>query len=172
MPVDHNRAIPALALALALSAALAPAALAQIARQDPTQCQGQPEIRPLQALEVRTSRGRTQFLVEFADTGRKREFGLMCRRQLAADRGMLFDFKQPVDGIAFWMRNTLIPLDIIYIRPNGTVLSIARDVRPLDESPVPAGGVIRGVLELRAGRAAELGLLPGDRIVHRIFPRG
>lgn len=166
---------PGLALAIALAAtAITPAGpvWAQIARQDPARCKGQREIKPLQPLEIRTSRGKAQFRVEFADTNRKREFGLMCRRALADDRGMLFDFQQPVDGVAFWMRNTLIPLDIIYIRPDGKVLSIARNVQALDETPVPAGGVIRGVLELRAGRAAELGLVPGDRIVHRIFPRG
>jgi uncharacterized membrane protein (UPF0127 family) len=85
---------------------------------------------------------------------------------------MLVDFKRPTENVAFWMRNSLIGLDIVYIRPDGTVLSIARSVRPLDETPVPAGGTIRGVLELRAGRAAEIGLLPGDRVTHRIFPRG
>jgi len=73
--------------------------------------------------------------------------------------------------VAFWMRNTLISLDIIYIRPDGVVLSIARNVKPLDESPVPSGGRVRAVLELAAGRAAQLGILPGDRIEHRIFAR-
>lgn len=159
-------------LALLLTLASGGGVQAQIARQNPSHCKGQPELRPLQPLTVQTARGRTAFKVEFADTGIKREYGLMCRRSLAADRGMLFDFRQPVDGVAFWMRNTLIPLDIIYIRPDGVVLSIAPDVRPLDETPVPAGGVIRGVLELRAGRAAEMGLRPGDRVLHRIFPGG
>jgi uncharacterized membrane protein (UPF0127 family) len=90
---------------------------------------------------------------------------------LAADRGMLFDFQAPTDDVAFWMRNTLIPLDIVFIRPDGRVLSIARDAKPLDETPLPAGGTIRGVLELAGGRAAEIGLMPGDRVVHRIFPQ-
>jgi uncharacterized membrane protein (UPF0127 family) len=158
-----------LALALAFAA---PATAQQIPRMDPAHCKGQPEIKPLQPLEIATSKGAARFMVEFADTDRTREYGLMCRRALAADRGMLFDFKTPVDGAAFWMRNTLIPLDIIYIKPDGTVLSIARNVPALDESPVPAGGRIRAVLELASGRAAQLGILPGDRIVHRIFPRG
>jgi uncharacterized membrane protein (UPF0127 family) len=126
----------------------------------------------LQPLEISTSKGPAKFMVEFADTEKTREYGLMCRKLVAPDRGMLFDFKGPVDNVAFWMRNTLIPLDIIYIRPDGTVLSIARNVPPLNESPVPAGGRIRAVLELASGRAAQLGILPGDRIVHRIFPRG
>ncbi|MDB5425934.1 MAG: hypothetical protein JWQ29_3350 [Phenylobacterium sp.] len=160
---------------LALAAALAlggPAAAQQIPRMDPAHCVGQPEIRPLQPLAIATSKGPARFMVEFADNDRRREYGLMCRKAVAPDRGMLFDFKAPMDDVAFWMRNTVIPLDIIYIRPDGTVLSIARNVPPLDESPVPAGGRVRAVLELAAGRAAQLGILPGDRIVHRIFPHG
>jgi hypothetical protein len=70
------------------------------------------------------------------------------------------------------MRNTLIPLDIIYIQADGTVLSIARNATPLSDTPIPSGGPILGVLELAGGRAAEIGLLPGDRIRHRIFPGG
>jgi uncharacterized membrane protein (UPF0127 family) len=159
-------------LALSVALAFAPAALAELPRQDPAACRGQPEIKPLQPLEIQTTGGRARFMVEFADTALTREYGLMCRKTLAPDRGMLFDFKGPVDGAAFWMRNTLISLDIIYIRPDGTVLSIARNVPPLDESPVPAGGRIRAVLEIPAGRAAQLGVLPGDRIAHRIFTGG
>jgi uncharacterized membrane protein (UPF0127 family) len=158
-------------LALAAALVLGPPASA-LPRQDPAACRGQPELKPLQPLEIRTSNGPARFLVEFAGSDKTREYGLMCRRKLAPDRGMLFDFHRPVDGVAFWMRNTLIPLDIIFIRPDGKVLSIARNVRPLDESPVPAGGRIRAVLEIPAGRAAQLGILPGDRVNHRIFPRG
>ena len=157
---------------LALALAASPVAAQQIPRMDPAHCTGQPEIKPLQPLEIATSKGPAKFMVEFADTEKTREYGLMCRKLVAPDRGMLFDFKGPVDNVAFWMRNTLIPLDIIYIRPDGTVLSIARNAPPLNESPVPAGGRIRAVLELASGRAAQLGILPGDRIVHRIFPRG
>ena len=167
-----RRGLIALTASLAASLAVWAPAGAQISRQDPAHCKGQAELKPLQPLRILTSRGRVSFRVEFADTDRSREFGLMCRRAVASDRGMLFDFKQPVDGVAFWMRNTIIPLDILYIRPDGTVLSIARNVPALDETPVPAGGRIRAVLELASGRAAELGILPGDRIVHRIFRRG
>ena len=174
--MSHNptgrRGFLALAASLALSsAALSPAMAAGLPRQDPAHCRGQAELRPLQPLVLNTSRGPQSFMVEFADTDPTREYGLMCRKQLAADRGMLFDFKRPMQGVAFWMRNTLISLDIVYIRPDGTVLSIARNVPPLDESPVPAGGTIRAVLELPAGRAAQIGLLPGDKVGHRIFAR-
>lgn len=142
-------------------------------RQSPDACTaGQAELKPLQPLTLETDKGRYAFKVEDADTDGKRETGLMCRKALAADRGMLFDFKRPKGDVAFWMRNTLIPLDIVFIRPDGRVLSIARNARPLDETPLPAGGVIRAVLELAGGRAAEIGLMPGDRVVHRIFPQG
>ena len=157
-------------LPLAVALALAAPASAEVPRQDPAHCVvGQPQIKPLQPLTLMTSKGPVKLMVEVADTDRTRETGMMCRKIAPRDRGMLFDFKQPVDGVGFWMRNTLIPLDIVYIRPDGTVLSIARNVPALDESGVPAGGRIRAVLELGAGRAAEFGLLPGDRVSHRIF---
>lgn len=131
---------------------------------------GQAEVKPLQPLTLRTATGAKALQVEYVATPRTREIGLMCRRSLAADRGMLFDFRRPQPA-AFWMRNTLIPLDIVFIRPDGRILSIARNARPLDESLIPSGGVILGVLELRGGRAAELGLLPGDQVEHRMFAR-
>lgn len=160
------------ALALVATLAFASAAQAELPRQDPSRCKGQKEITPLQTLVAHTARGPVTFKVELADTQTKREYGLMCRRSLAPDRGMLFDFKVVQPQTAFWMRNTLIPLDIIYIRKDGTVLSIARNVQPLDETPVPSGGPTLAVLEVAAGRTDQIGLLPGDRISHKIFKRG
>lgn len=161
------------AVAIAAAFALAGSGAAEAApRQSGPACTaGQAELKPLQPLILETGKGRYAFKVEDADTGRKRETGLMCRKSLAPDRGMLFDFGRPTGDVAFWMRNTLIPLDIVFIRPDGRVLSIARNAQPHDETPLPAGGVIRGVLELPAGRAAEIGLLPGDKVLHRIFPQ-
>lgn len=159
-----------LSVTLAALALATPACAAvDLPRQDPANCRGQPVIQPLQPLEVVTPKGRARLMVEFADSERERAFGLMCRKAVAPDRGMLFDFgaSQP---LAFWMRNTLIPLDIIYIQADGRVLSIVRGARPLDERPLPSGGPARAVLELASGRAAQLGILPGDRILHRIFP--
>ncbi len=95
----------------------------------------------------------------------------MFRKSLAPDRGMLFRYNPP-QRAAFWMKNTLIPLDIIYIAPDGRVLSIARNAVPHDETPLPSGGVIQGVLEIPGGRAAQLGILPGDRVLNKIFPKG
>lgn len=132
-------------------------------------CVGNPELKPLKPLTVQTSRGSYSFLVEVADTDRERELGLMCRRSLAPDRGMFFDFIRERSDAAFWMRNTLIPLDIVYIRKDGVVRSIVRNARPLDETPRPAGGPILGVLELAGGRAAQIGLQPGDRVDFPVF---
>jgi uncharacterized membrane protein (UPF0127 family) len=122
-------------------------------------------------LEIVTAQGRTRFQVEVVDNDRTRAQGLMYRKSLAPDRGMLFDFKTPRD-VSFWMRNTLIPLDMIFIRKDGRVLSIARNAVPHDETPVPSNGPVLGVLEVAGGRAAQIGVYPGDRVLHRIFPRG
>lgn len=163
--------LAALGFSLCLAAAAAPVAALAIERQDPAHCQGQPELKPLQPLSIVSKAHTANFLVEMAATPMQREYGLMCRTSLAPDRGMLFDFGQPSDDVAFWMRNTLIGLDIVYIAPNGTILSIARHAKPLDETPIPAGGTIRAVLEIPDGRADQLGLRPGDKVVHRIFQR-
>jgi uncharacterized membrane protein (UPF0127 family) len=130
---------------------------------------GQPPAG-FEVLEAVTPTSRTRFFVEIADTDAEREKGLMFRKEVPPDRGMLFDFQTP-RTVAFWMKNTLIPLDIIYIRTDGTVLSIARNTTPLSEAPIPSGGPVVGVLELAGGRAGEIGLMPGDRIEHRIFKR-
>ena len=149
----------------AKQAAHAPSAVAaQASKPAPTA----PIPAGFEALDVVTPTGKTRFFVEIADDDAERERGLMFRKVVAPDRGMLFDFHTP-RPVAFWMKNTLIPLDIIYIEPNGTVLSIARNATPHSLAPIPSGGPILGVLELAGGRAAEIGLLPGDKVVHRIF---
>lgn len=124
----------------------------------------------LETVEVVTGRGRARFQVEIAATQAEQARGLMFRKSLAPDRGMLFTYKRPQPA-AYWMKNTLIPLDIIYIQPDGRILSIVRNARPHDETPLPSGGLVLGVLEIAGGRAAQLGILPGDRVLHRIFPK-
>lgn len=173
----------ALAGALALFAAACaaePAPAAKQASQTPVAApkpvsQGAAPDAPVpagfEALEVITPTGRTRFFVEIADDEPERQLGLMYRKVMAPDRGMLFDFHTPRE-VAFWMKNTLIPLDIVYIQADGTVLSIARNTTPLSEAAIPSGGPILGVLELAGGRAAEIGLLPGDKVAHRIFQGG
>lgn len=169
MSMSHGGRLRPLVVALALAAAGGGAVA--LPRQDPAHCKGQKELAPLETVQVKTDRGVYAFRVEIADSMVEREYGLMCRKALAADRGMLFIFPR-AEPQAFWMRNTLIPLDIIYIGPDGRVVSIVRNARPLDEAPLPSAGAANAVLELAAGRAAQIGLLPGDRVFHRIFPRG
>ncbi len=119
-------------------------------------------------LGVVTHHGVRRFRVEVADTEASRERGLMYRKSLAADRGMLFDFKTP-QPVAFWMKNTLIPLDMLFIAADGRIIAIARNAAPYSETPIPSGGDVLGVLEIRGGRAAETGIEPGDRVTERIF---
>ena len=140
------------------------------AKPRPAGVAGKPTSR-LDTVEIRTSRGSAKFTVELAVSRAEQERGLMFRKSLAPDRGMLFPYNPP-QRAAFWMKNTLIPLDIIYIAPNGRVLSIARNAVPHDETPLPSGGVIGGVLEIPGGRAAQLGILPGDRVLNKIFQKG
>ncbi len=157
---------------LALGACLALAGpAAAIPPMDPAHCKGQPELKPLEPLQVITPKGTFRFHVEMARTAIQQEYGLMCRKSLAADRGMLFVFPRATPQ-AFWMRNTLIPLDIIYVAADGRVVSIVKRAQPLNETPLPSAGPALATLELAAGRADQMGLLPGDRIVHPAFKRG
>lgn len=116
-------------------------------------------------LTVRTSAGDHRFTVEIADDPIERQRGLMFRTELARDAGMLFDFAAEGER-SFWMRNTILPLDIIYARTDGTVVSIARDTTPFSLASIPSNGPARFVLEVNAGVADEIGLQPGDTLIH------
>ncbi len=96
--------------------------------------------------------------------------GLMYRRNLAPDRGMLFDFAR-VQPISMWMQNTYIPLDMIFIRPDGTIARVAENAEPLSTRTIPSGEPVLAVLEVPGGTAARLGIKPGDRIEHPVFKR-
>ena len=111
-------------------------------------------------LTIRSKNGVHHFTVEVAATPEQQERGLMFRKSLAGDRGMIFPYDPPQD-VSFWMENTLIPLDIIFIRADGTIVRITK-AKELDETPLPAGEPIAVVLEIRGGRAAELGIKEGD----------
>lgn len=124
--------------------------------------------RPLESLTIITASGSHEFMVEIADEEPERERGLMFREPLAADRGMLFEFPDVAER-AFWMRNTPSSLDIIYIDPQGRIVSIASHAVPFSEQPIPSNGAASGVLELRAGRAGEIGAKAGDQVQHVFF---
>ena len=104
-----------------------------------------------------------RFTVEIARTQEEQATGLMNRSQLAPDRGMIFPFDPPRDA-SFWMKNTLIPLDMIFVRADGSIANIAANTVPLSLEPVPSEGPVGAVLELAGGRAAELGIKPGDKV--------
>jgi uncharacterized membrane protein (UPF0127 family) len=111
-------------------------------------------------LTIHSKNGVHRFTVEVAQTPEQQELGLMFRRTLAGDRGMIFPY-QPAQEVAFWMKNTLIPLDIVFIRGDGTIVRIV-NAEPMDLTPLPSGEPITGVLEIRGGRAKELGIKEGD----------
>lgn len=125
----------------------------------------------LETLEIVTkSRGVQVFAVEVMRTPEQRAKGLMFRRELPEGRGMLFDFS-PEQNVSMWMRNTFISLDMIFIRSDGRILRIAENTQTESEKEIPAGGPVRGVLEVIAGTAKKLGIAPGDRVAHPLFDR-
>ncbi len=114
-------------------------------------------------LTIRSATGEHRFTVEVAASPQEQNDGLMYRRSLAPDRGMIFPYDPP-QSVAFWMKNTLIPLDMIFIRKDGTIARIAANTVPLSLEPVPGGEPVAAVLEIAGGRAAELGIREGDRV--------
>jgi uncharacterized membrane protein (UPF0127 family) len=121
---------------------------------------------------IETANGPHRFAIEIADTPEERAQGLMFRETMAADAGMLFDYGFDQQGVAFWMKNTPLPLDMIFIRSDGTITQIAADTTPFSLEPVPSALPVRFVLEVNAGTAKRLGLKPGDRLRHpRAMPR-
>lgn len=105
------------------------------------------------------------FATEIADTLLERNKGLMFREELAKDQGMLFVYERP-QSVSFWMRNTLIPLDIIFMDQSGTVRSIAHDAIPLDETSLFGGRYIQYVFEINAGLARNLNIKIGSKMRH------
>ncbi|MBC6980857.1 DUF192 domain-containing protein [Caulobacter sp. 17J80-11] len=132
---------------------------------------GEGKAPPQEPLEVVTDQGVRRFVVEIADTEAERERGLMFRQQMAPDQGMLFEFPNAAER-SFWMKNTYLPLDIIYIGADGRIVSIARRATPFSETPIPSYGAAAGVLEINGGLAEELGIEPGDLIRHPFFKTG
>jgi len=111
-------------------------------------------------LTIRSGHAEHHFTVEVAATPDQQERGLMFRKSLAPDRGMIFPYEPPQD-VAFWMKNTWIPLDIVFIRSDGTIARIT-NAQPMNLDPLPSGEPVSAVLEIGGGRAAALGIKPGD----------
>ena len=119
-------------------------------------------------LTIVSQTGRHAFQVEVARNDADRAQGLMYRRNMAPDRGMLFDFGR-VQPISMWMQNTYIPIDMIFIHADGTIARVAENAEPLSTRTIPSGEPVRAVLEVNGGTAARLGVKPGDRIEHPLF---
>lgn len=104
-----------------------------------------------------------RFKVEVAATPAEQQKGMMFRTRMGTDEGMVFPFPQPREA-SFWMRNTVIPLDLIFVAPDGRIANIAANAVPYSESHLTSAGPVKAVLELNGGRAAELGIVAGDRV--------
>jgi uncharacterized membrane protein (UPF0127 family) len=127
-------------------------------------------VSALEALSIVSGDKRHAFQVEVMRTNEERARGLMHRRYMPADRGMLFDF-QRVEPVAMWMENTFIPLDMLFIRADGTIARIAENTEPLSRRTIPSGEPVLSVLEINGGVSKALGIKPGDRIEHPLFKR-
>jgi uncharacterized protein len=119
-------------------------------------------------LQIATSTGTHAFQVEIAKDEASRARGLMERRYMPADRGMLFEFDREAP-VAFWMKDTYIPLDMVFIARTGVVTRIVANAEPLSERSIPSGGPSAAVLELDGGTAAAIGLKVGDKVRHPFF---
>jgi uncharacterized protein len=123
---------------------------------------------PVETIRIETANGQKSFQVEVAADVASQQRGLMFRRELAPDAGMLFDFHQEA-RVTFWMKNTPLPLDMVFIRKDGTVASIEPNAVPFSTDSIPSPEPVRAVLEIRGGRAHDLGIEPGDKVRADIF---
>ncbi len=122
-------------------------------------------------ITVESATGSHVFDIEIADDPQERASGLMHRREMARNAGMLFVYDPPQEA-AFWMKNTPLTLDILYADAAGVIINIARRTTPFSTRSIPSGGVVRGVLEINGGVAEELGVTEGDRLIHPVFAPG
>ncbi len=126
---------------------------------------------PTTRIVIDTRHGPASFGVEVASDDASRQKGLMYRTKLAPDAGMLFDFRKD-DYRSFWMKNTPLSLDMIFIRGDGTISTIAENTIPYSEDTVPSSEPVRAVLEINGGRSQALGIEPGDKVHAKIFGNG
>jgi uncharacterized membrane protein (UPF0127 family) len=129
---------------------------------------GGAQAATLQRLEIDTATGAHVFDVELVRTAAEREHGLMDRRSMPPGHGMLFDFQEE-QPVVFWMKDTFIPLDMIFVAHDGKVVGIKHDARPMDETLIPSGAPALGVIELNAGVTRKIGLKVGDRVKNPLF---
>jgi uncharacterized membrane protein (UPF0127 family) len=126
---------------------------------------------PIGEVTIESANGAHKFAVEIARTPQQMEQGLMFRRNLAPDAGMLFIFRAP-SRAPMWMKNTYIPLDMLYIDPKGRIINIAERRVPESLDTTEATAPASAVLEVNGGTAARLGIRPGDRVVSPALDSG
>lgn len=119
-------------------------------------------------VSIRGDFGSARFTVEVADDNAERARGLMFVEEMATLEGMLFVYDRP-QPVSFWMRNTLIPLDMVFVGADGVIRNIHAMAQPLDETGIPGGDQIQYVLEINGGMAERLGIEPGDQMQHPSF---
>jgi len=141
----------------AVVAALVPLASARAAGQD--------------TIEIVTPTGVHAFSVELATNTAQRAVGLMYRKELPEGHGMLFDFHED-QPVQFWMHNTYISLDMIFIAGDGRVVHVAENAKPMSDDMIPSGRPVRAVLEVIAGTARKFGITAGDRVTGSFFGKG
>jgi uncharacterized membrane protein (UPF0127 family) len=125
---------------------------------------------PTEDLVIKTQKGASHvFRVEIADDPAELEQGLMFRKHLPETRGMLFQFSGSPRIVSFWMKNTLIPLDMLFIAKDGTIVSITASAAPETLDRRAAAAPVTGVLEIIGGLSEKLGISPGDRVLHPFF---
>lgn len=146
-------------LALAVTLALAPRPPAQAA---------EPQSLAVEPVVVETRDGPVTFAAEIADDGGERSVGMMHRTEIGPREAMLFQYPRPT-RVSMWMRNTLVPLDMLFITAGGEIVHIEHDAQPHDETPRGPVRLVRGVLEVRGGEAERLGIEEGMTVRHAFF---
>ncbi|HEY4943382.1 MAG TPA: DUF192 domain-containing protein [Rhizomicrobium sp.] len=129
-----------------------------------------PHRLPVEKVVIDTRGGPRAFKMELAADDASRANGLMHRRHLAKDAGMLFDFGKPV-MTAFWMKDTPLPLDMLFVRADGTISTVAANAVPFSTAEIVSAEPIRFVIEINGGLARTLGISPGDRVHAPAFSR-
>jgi len=149
-------------------ASLAGLALAGRAAAQPGVDRPQPRLPTERMVIVGREGRRHDFTVEMAITPEHQTIGLMFRTEVKPDEGMIFDWGTPRES-SMWMRNTLVPLDMVFIAADGRIIRIAERTVPLSLTPINSGGPVRATLELQGGITERLDIRVGDRVLHRMF---
>src|SRR5262249_1355959 len=126
-------------------------------------CASESVALPVETIVIDTHKGPAKFRVEVANDAASQERGLMYRKELAENAGMIFEFGRP-RFVTFWMKNTYIPLDMLFVPKDGTISSVEPNAVPLSTETIPSHEPIVAVIELNGGRAHDLDIEPGDRV--------